>query len=184
MDTQFIKDKKLTLLVFILFLIATIIICKLEFTIRQNNVSYGDIIGLFTYREKGQGINSAIAIYDPNFKHEKISFTLDEEFTDIDQIEQKQNLINKEIAVFNAYNTDTNLSERITIELATQRIREDGIVQSEYEPNLAPEIESLPQDKVKLSKNEENMTINDPNLVIDGKSYSIVDYETISNEAV
>ncbi len=183
MHTQFINKNRI--MFFLLLIIATLVVVK---SLNNNNIndsiSYGDNFVLQNYvDDNGNEVNSALVIYDKDFKNVKSSKILDEVYDRVDQIDMNQDTVDSGEVHLMLYNSKNHSNKQVVIDLRNNELL---LVDSEKKDKLNADLQiGIGSDEtdmlLELAKKDYYKVIKDPNFINDGKYYTLVDFEQLTN---
>lgn len=178
-----LKIKSLSMIGILLILIIGLII-SLSNKDDNDFITYGDNFVLQNYiDDSGNVINSALVIYDNDFKKIKSKKVLNEVYDRVDQIDMNKDTVDSGEIHLMLYNSEKNINKNVIINLANNELLlENSKEATKLEPELQIGVAADKKDLLlELSKKDYYKVIKDPNFVNDGKYYTFVDFEQLTN---
>lgn len=177
-------NKNKLILLLLLIVGTSVVVIYFNNSKDNNSINYGDNFVLQNYiDDDGNVVNSAIVIYDENFKSIKSSKILDEVYDRVDQVDMNQDTVDSGEIHLILYNSEKEVNKKVIINLKNNEL----LLQ---ESNENPKIEEDLQIGVgyndtdillELAKKDYYKVIKDPNFIDNGMYYTLVDFEQLSN---
>ncbi len=177
------RSKIIFLFLFVIIILTIII--NLNNNKDNNSINYGDNFVLQNYiNDNGEEINSALVIYDEDFKNIKFSKILDEVFDNVDQIDMNQNTIDNNEIHLMLSNSKTNINKKVIINLKDNKLLLENSKKEDIKDKNELHIGVGSNEKdilLELAKEDYYKIIADPNFIVDDKYYTFIDFEQLTN---